>query len=348
MKFVFSIRRTFTLSALALAAVTLSACATKNMLDGQIDRGYQAITSQQKAIQALNDTGNFPVASYHLAKAQCWLDVSNHEFSRNDRSMFPDLALGESQRITRELRGSGTSPSAEETPLINHAARLRSDLWSAIAGLKQHQGWQCAQQKTACAEVELVHAGNEFNQFQWQHAKPYVQMAEDYVGQAQRAADACLSPVAPVVAAAPANPPAPAPVVVQKAPALSLGAHVLFQFDRRTAADVLPGSVKQVDAAVAKVKDVELAAVSLVGHADPEGTDGYNINLSMDRAKTVRRMLIDRGIAERLITIDYRGDHEPVVACSGKYPKRRELDSQLNLCNQPNRQVTVYFTYYPK
>jgi OOP family OmpA-OmpF porin len=44
------------------------------------------------------------------------------------------------------------------------------------------RGWPCAQAKTACGEVELVHAGHEQAQLGWRHAKPYVQIAEDLIG----------------------------------------------------------------------------------------------------------------------------------------------------------------------
>ena len=110
---------------------------------------------------------------------------------RNDRSNFPRLAFDESSKITQELKATGISTSAKLTPLVNDAAKLRPDLWDAVAKLKIHTGWKCSQQQTACAEVELVHAGNEFNQQQWRHAKPYVQIAEDLIGNAQKTAEAC-------------------------------------------------------------------------------------------------------------------------------------------------------------
>ena len=68
--------------------------------------------------------------------------------------------------------------------------------------LKADPGFRCAQKQIACAEVELVHAGNEFNQQQWRHAKPYVQIAEDQMAEAGTLVEQCLPPP---VAAAPAE-----------------------------------------------------------------------------------------------------------------------------------------------
>jgi OmpA-OmpF porin, OOP family len=158
---------------------TTAPASTQAITDQAINTDYANYEVQQGRIKSLNDTGSQRVASYSLAKAQCWLDVSVHEYTRNDRSNFPRLAYEESFKITDYLGKGGavtgaTNP-ALQTPLVNDASKLRQDLWDAAAKLKGNPGWRCAEQKTACAEVELVHAGNEFNQQQWRHAKPYVQ-----------------------------------------------------------------------------------------------------------------------------------------------------------------------------
>ncbi len=175
---------------------TLSNSRTQSDQSIRADRiGYEA---QQAAIEAANDSGKHGVRSYSLAKAQHWLDVSLHEHSRNDRSRFPQLALDESRKITRYL-ASGQPVAAPEnpawsTPLINKAAQLRPDLWAQLAEIRQSPGFQCAEQASARGEVELVHAGNEFNQQGWRHASPYIAMAEDYVAEAKAAATHCPKP----------------------------------------------------------------------------------------------------------------------------------------------------------
>ncbi|MGB0867199.1 MAG: hypothetical protein ACPGSC_11855, partial [Granulosicoccaceae bacterium] len=156
---------------LALSISLLAGCATTATTDGQVNANHKGYETQQGAIKALNDSGQHRVASYSLNKAQCWLDVSYHEFSRNDRSDFVPEALTESQRITDYL-AAGNAPDgmdnpAHNTPLVNDSALLRQDLWDIAANLKQLPGFSCAAQQISCAEVELVHAGNEFNQQGW-------------------------------------------------------------------------------------------------------------------------------------------------------------------------------------
>jgi len=215
-------------STLALLLATIAPlAAAQTMLVPQAQRiTDEAISADQKAyetlqgrIQGLNDRGR-PVRDYHLSKAQCWLDVSFHEYTRNDRSAFPQEALSESEKLIQGME-AGRSPLPTDTPLVNGAARLRPDLWDRAAALRGHAGFRCAQQKVACAEVELVHAGNEHQQQQWRHAKPYVQIAEDLLTEADALAAACAPPPAPVPAPAPAPIPVPVPVPEPKAAPLA-------------------------------------------------------------------------------------------------------------------------------
>lgn len=340
------------ISALAVAIFALAGCAsnpdkpasgqlhpvTERITDRAIFQDMTTYDEQQGRIKAVNDAGRARVGSYALSKAQCWLDVSLHEYSRNDRGGFPQAALAESNKITQELQANGQSPSAQQTLLVNNAARLRQDLWDAAAKLKTHPGWRCAEQKAACAEVELVHAGNEFNQQEWRHAKPYIQIAEDLIGDAQKAAEACLPPPTPVAAA-----PAPAPVVAPVAPVpVNLSANALFNFDKRDLANVRAYTRQQVDALIAQIKSgVTVSSIRLVGHADRLNSTGdanYNTKLSQDRVQTIRDYLVSQGIDGKLITTEFRSDTQQIEACTrDKFRSNAELQE----CLLPNRRVEI-------
>ena len=138
--------------------------------DQAIHADNEAYKALQERIHQLNERG-VPVRDYHLSKAQCWLDVSLHEYTRNDRSAFPQEAMTESEKLIVGLEKKAT-PLSMDTPLVNGAARVRPDLWERTQSLKQHADFQCAWKQVACAEVELVHSGNELNQQDWRHAKP--------------------------------------------------------------------------------------------------------------------------------------------------------------------------------
>src|SRR5260363_105432 len=111
---------------------------------GDLSRS-EDVSGGAAAIKALNDRG-IQVSDYFLSKAQCWLDVSFHEYTRNDRSAFPQAALSESEKIVRALETNTTPNPGEQTPLVNNAAKLRDDLWMRLNALKRHAGSACAAQ----------------------------------------------------------------------------------------------------------------------------------------------------------------------------------------------------------
>lgn len=327
--------------------------------DEAILADHKTYEATQARIQAVNDAGR-PLRDYHLAKAQCWLDVSLHEYTRNDRSAFPQLALSESAKLLNAIQ-AGLTPLPMDTPLINDAARLRPDLWSAAAGLRGHAGWSCAQAKSACAEVELVHAGNEFTQQQWRHAKPYVQIAEDLVAQAQVLAERCLP--APVALAPPPPPPPPPPtqptqptaaLPVPTAPAmpatpaapaapkqLQVSASVVFNFDKHDAANIRSASLSQLQALAQRLKDEGwvVQSVRLSGHADRlngTGHSDYNRRLSERRVATVRGLLVGMGLDPALMRSESVGDGQQVADCDGQLPQ-----AEMRECLLPNRRVEV-------
>jgi outer membrane protein OmpA-like peptidoglycan-associated protein len=318
------------IAAAVLASLTFAATAQQTTLvpardritDEAIHADLSGYEQTQGRIQALNDGGR-PVRDYHLSKAQCWLDVSFHEYSRNDRSDFPQAALTESEKLIVGME-QGVSPLPTDTPLVNNAKRLREDLWQRLRVIHGTPGFTCAQQAVACGEVELVHAGNEFNQQQWRHAKPYIQIAEDWVSDAEALSRQCgVTPSQPAV---------------QSESVLT--ANVLFEFDRDGRKDIRAYSLKSLDRELARIRQEgrTLTAVELVGHADRlqgRGHD-YNQGLSQRRARTVRDLLVERGVEAALISDSYKGDTEQVQQCEGVTPQ-----AALRECLIPNRRVEV-------
>jgi len=319
------------------AAATL-APVDQRITDEAIQADYQTFEALQARIKALNDGGR-RVADYHLAKAQCWLDVSFHEYTRNDRSAFPQDALRESQALIDAME-RGVSPLSMETPLVNGAARLRPDLWDADKALEKDPGFHCAEQQVACSEVELVHAGNEFNQQQWRHAKPYVQIAEDLVAQARTQVSRC-APAPAAVPALLASAPAPAPAAAAPA-AVELLAHVVFAFDLSDEAAINPASLGPLRQLAGKIASgqAKVDSVRLAGHADRlngTGDADYNQRLSERRVQTVRDMLVRMGVAADKIVTEAHGDLQPVQACDRPSRSMQQVED----CLLPNRRVEV-------
>lgn len=319
-------------SGLVQAEAKLNA-AKDRMTDQAIRADEETYTQTQARIAALNNTG-IPVSDYNLSKAQCWLDVSLHEYTRNDRSSFTQESLNQADSILTALEQKTEPNPAAQTPLVNNADKLRDDLWSKIDGLKQAKGLSCYAQKLACAEVELVHAGNEHKQQGWRHAKPYVQIAEDLVAEADATGDRCLPPPAPVVAASP-----PAPVLpVMETEQINIVADALFKFDKYAGDEMLPAGKASLDELATKLKEgyILIESIKLTGYTDRLGSAEYNLKLSEQRALAVKRYLQSKGVGN-VIETKARGEQDVVAAC-GTSTKPTEA---LKECLQPNRRVTV-------
>jgi OOP family OmpA-OmpF porin len=335
------------LYAVLLAAGAVQARQLPNAPGARLSDQAIALDKQQYAalqgrIERLNSKG-VPVADYYLSKAQCWLDVSLHEYTRNDRSAFPAEAYGQGVRIVAALESGQASNPGEQTPLVNGATRLREDLWARFAALRSAPGAQCAAQQVACGEVELVHAGNEYAQQGWRHANPYIQIAEQKVRDAQAAAEQCAAvppPAAPAMctpapaqACAPAPAPAPAPVVDK----ITLAADALFAFDKSALADLLPAGRARIDEMMRQLNQgyARIDSIRLVGYTDRLGGTAYNQALSERRAATVRQYLLLKGYTGEIASSG-QGKAGQLKACTGVAPREA-----LIACLQPNRRVEI-------
>lgn len=338
----------FAKSFLPLSLAYLFACTShaaalnppaERISDQAIVADQQAYSQWQARIKALNDKG-VRLSDYALSKAQCWLDVSLHEYTRNDRSAFPQQALAQSAAIIQALETQSQPNPAQATPLVNDAAKLRDDLWAAFAALKNSPGFACAAQKIACAEVELVHAGNEYQQQGWRHANPYIQIAEDLLAQASSAAQACPN-IASTPSAAPATcAPAPAPVCAEAprvSERLNLAADALFKFDKHALPDLLPEGRAKIDDMLSKLEKAyrHIDRISLTGFTDRLGNVAYNQKLSERRAQTVRAYIQSQGFKGEILA-NGKGKAEQLVACKDVQPRQK-----LIACLQPNRRVGI-------
>lgn len=115
-----------------------------------------------------------------------------------------------------------------------------------------------------------------------------------------------------------AAPPAPAaaenPLAVDpNAPMAAENAMYLVFFDWDKS-DLGPGAQSVLDAVAAEASKRSLNAITVVGHADRSGPDGYNDKLAQRRANAVREALAQRGIATSIIRTESRGENENLVA----------------------------------
>lgn len=106
-----------------------------------------------------------------------------------------------------------------------------------------------------------------------------------------------------------------------------------FEFNEST---LTANAMQRLDELVHHEHQGSLVEVVVTGHADRIGSDDYNMTLSQHRALSVRNYLVSKGVERLKITLDAKGEHEPLVMCEGKM-KRQELIE----CLSPNRRAEV-------
>ncbi|WP_373741987.1 OmpA family protein [Neisseria sp.] len=121
----------------------------------------------------------------------------------------------------------------------------------------------------------------------------------------------------------------------------NLQASALFKFDRAGYQDMLPKGRQEIEAISSDIRQqkAKVTGVAVVGHTDPEGTPVYNLNLSSQRAATVKRALADSGLNSAVISAEGRGENElRVTDCRKKFPNNAQARQE---CDQPNRRVEI-------
>jgi outer membrane protein OmpA-like peptidoglycan-associated protein len=112
-------------------------------------------------------------------------------------------------------------------------------------------------------------------------------------------------------------------------PPPSVNLNVPFEVN---SAQLRPDAADQLDALAAALGSEALATiqVEIVGHTDSSGAAGYNQQLSLKRAESVRAYLSGRkGIdAARMIPVG-RGESEPIPGSRSEDPQNRRVEVRL-------------------
>jgi OOP family OmpA-OmpF porin len=118
---------------------------------------------------------------------------------------------------------------------------------------------------------------------------------------------------------------------------ITLSVDALFAFDKAT---LNPSALWRLDNLAKKFKSLaQLEEVILIGHTDRLRSDGHperNQSLSEQRAASIKQYLIGKGIAAHKILANGAGPTQPVVQCSTKPSKKKQI-----ACLQPNRRVEI-------
>lgn len=105
----------------------------------------------------------------------------------------------------------------------------------------------------------------------------------------------------------------------------------LLMFEFGSAVDIAPSFapvLAQLRAALARHPAPE---ITVIGHTDRVGSLQDNDRLSLQRAQTVRDLLVQSGVDPATITIAGRGEREPAVATDDEVPSAQNRRVEINL-----------------
>ena len=76
----------------------------------------------------------------------------------------------------------------------------------------------------------------------------------------------------------------------------------------------------------AVLQQYDRSTIDIIGHADSDGADAYNLDLSQRRASNVARYLIGQGVMPERMYVEGRGESQPIASnatAAGKAQNRR-------------------------
>lgn len=91
---------------------------------------------------------------------------------------------------------------------------------------------------------------------------------------------------------------------------LSMPVEILFDFDSSKIKESVKESLNTLSKALAENKDIKL---KIDGHTDYIGTDQYNLTLSIKRADSIRKYLVERGVLASNVSIEGYGKQHPIA-----------------------------------
>ncbi len=115
---------------------------------------------------------------------------------------------------------------------------------------------------------------------------------------------------------------------------VTLSTDTYFDFDKSS---LKPQGKRRLDALAARLIDMDLEVVVATGHTDATGSKTYNQRLSERRALTVKRYLVQKGIAGDRIFTEGKGEKQPVAPNSTRAGRAQNRRVDVELVGTPRR-----------
>jgi len=112
-------------------------------------------------------------------------------------------------------------------------------------------------------------------------------------------------------------------------PAAPVSFTVFFEFG--SSVDIAPVFQPTLDQLKAAMASFPAAEVTVIGHTDRVGSLDSNDTLSLQRAQTVRDLILQAGIQPLALEVAGRGEREPLVPTADEVPEAQNRRVEINL-----------------
>lgn len=113
---------------------------------------------------------------------------------------------------------------------------------------------------------------------------------------------------------------------------LVMPGNITFAFD---SASLNASFRPTLDKLAATMNEYNQNTVTIAGHTDSVGNPSYNMNLSRDRANSVRNYLVSRGVASNRINVVAYGQTRPIADNNSDYGRQQNRRVELTV-NAPS------------
>ena len=151
-------------------------------------------------------------------------------------------------------------------------------------------------------------------------------------GQIQFAGKSALAVAGELPPPPPPEPPKPAPRVEVKENNIEIHEKIQFEHDKAT---IKEASFGLLDEIVKVIKEnAHIKKIQIEGHASAEGDAKHNLKLSDDRAKSVKKYLVDHGVAEATLVAKGFGKNKPLVEEKDEAGREKNRRVEFNIVEQ--------------
>ncbi|MDB6141985.1 MAG: OmpA/MotB protein [Pseudomonas sp.] len=118
---------------------------------------------------------------------------------------------------------------------------------------------------------------------------------------------------------------------------ITLESDTLFAFGRADFQSLKEAGQRQLSAIAGKLLNTpNVGKIIIAGHADQLGDPQGNLQVSKQRAQTIKTYLVGKGLPAELVEAVGIGSRMPLVRCDGQLPR-----AELINCLEPNRRVEI-------